>query len=284
VEHSRSTVRKGFEIVSWVVSKYPLSIVVKSICLSMSSDHCLKGFKLRNESTSTDHKIILDHVRSYLIPGVASFIPDSAMQGTAGMEIKLDNEPARNHISGIIELHIRTANDKYKSSEPEYLPPPLPEQHSHADHHLASKDANGTHHLHVETGDAHPVVSFHPEPATVRTSSPATGELKHILPMRCACTRKSGMCAAPIDPSVNHTIDCHWVCCGQTWSNKTCQLTPEQVAARLQEPPGVLQFFGHKKGHVSTARQLRYFVCEQGELKYYASKLNVAPYGKDLKG
>jgi hypothetical protein len=198
VEHSRSTVRKGFEIVSWVVSKYPLSIVVKSICLSMSSDHCLKGFKLRNESTSTDHKIILDHVRSYLIPGVASFIPDSAMQGTAGMEIKLDNEPARNHISGIIELHIRTANDKYKSSEPEYLPPPLPEQHSHADHHLASKDANGTHHLHVETGDAHPVVSFHPEPATVRTSSPATGELKHILPMRCACTRKSGMCAAPM--------------------------------------------------------------------------------------
>lgn len=135
---------------------------------------------------------------------------------------------------------------------------------------------------HTEHKDDHGTNTSHspePAPAVIDETQKA-----HILPLRCACSHRQGMCVAPLDPTFSHTFDCRWVCCDQQWSAAYCSLTTEEVADWRKQPPGVLQFAGNKKGHVSTARQLRFFVCDRGELKYYAARLNVAPYGKDLKG
>lgn len=133
---------------------------------------------------------------------------------------------------------------------------------------------------HVPSGAAIDVSQIH----VTDQSHPET-QSTHILQMRCACSLRLGMCSAPLpEDGPSHTFDCRWICCGRQWSETYCRLSPEEVAARLAEEPDILTFFGHKKGHISTARQLRYFVCEKGELRYYVSKLNVAPYGKDLKG
>jgi hypothetical protein len=214
------------------------------------------------------------------------------------MEIKFELESVRSYIYTLFQLHIdyahRVSNEApklVKSSDVVVSTKIEDTAVPSCDHAAVTIDSNSVL-AGASSGDCATreqpttaITDTHSSPnACLQARNPRAPLDAHVLSMRCTCSHRQGMCTVPLDGTYSHSFDCRWVCCDKLWSEQCCSLTVEEVAERLKQPPDVLLFVGNKNGHVSTARQLRYFVCERGELKYYTAKLNVAPYGKDLKG
>jgi hypothetical protein len=56
------------------------------------------------------------------------------------------------------------------------------------------------------------------------------------------------------------------------------------AVAAAPAPPGVMQGWLKKEGHQFKTIKRRYFVLQEGELKYYEKPLPVAPFGEKIKG